>query len=71
MSKFFNFFLGTLLGGFLGATLALLLAPSPGEEIRLEMREWFQRLREELLQAAAQRRAELEEQLATLRSPRA
>lgn len=71
MSKFFNFFLGAVLGGFVGATLALLLAPSSGEEIRLEMRERVRRLQEELRQAAAQRRAELEEQLATLRSPRA
>lgn len=71
MGKFFKFFLGAVLGGFLGATLAVLLAPSSGEEIRLEMREWVQRLQEELRQAAAQRRAELEEQLAALRSPRA
>lgn len=71
MQKFFNFFLGALIGGFLGATLAILLAPSSGEELRLEMRERVQRLQDELRQAAAQRRAELEEQLAALRSPQA
>ncbi len=71
MRKFFNFFIGALLGGFLGATVALLLAPSSGEEIRMEMRERVRRLQDELRQAAAQRRAELEEQLAALRSPKA
>ncbi|RCK72488.1 MAG: hypothetical protein ANABAC_1836 [Anaerolineae bacterium] len=71
MRKFFNFFIGALLGGFLGATVALLLAPSSGEEIRMEMRERVRRLQDELRQAASQRRAELEEQLAALRSPKA
>lgn len=71
MQRFFYFFLGALLGGFLGATLALLLAPSSGEELRLKMRERVQRLQDELSQAAAQRRAELEQQLAALRSPKA
>ncbi|PWH18617.1 MAG: hypothetical protein DDG59_05660 [Anaerolineae bacterium] len=70
MRKFFNFFIGALIGGFLGATVALLLAPSSGEALRLELRERVQRLQEELRQAAAQRRAELEEQLAALRSPK-
>lgn len=71
MQKFLNFLIGALIGGFLGATLAILLAPSSGEELRLEMRERIQRLQDELRQAAAQRRAELEEQLAALRSSRA
>ncbi len=71
MQKFLNFLVGALIGGFLGATLAILLAPSSGEELRLEMRERIQRLQDELRQAAAQRRAELEEQLAALRSSRA
>ncbi len=69
MRKFFNFFLGALIGGFLGASVALLLAPTSGEELRLEMRERVQRLQDEVRQAAAQRRAELEQQLAALRSP--
>jgi gas vesicle protein len=71
MQKLINFFLGALIGGFLGATLALLLAPSSGEELRLEMQERVQRLQEELRQAAAERRAELEQQLAALRAPKA
>ncbi len=71
MQKFFNFFIGALIGGFLGASVALLLAPASGEELRLQMRERAQHLQDELRQAAAQRRAELEQQLAALRSPQA
>ncbi len=71
MQKFFNFFIGALVGGFLGASVALLLAPASGEELRLQMRERAQHLQDELRQAAAQRRAELEQQLAALRSPQA
>jgi gas vesicle protein len=70
MRRFINFFIGATIGGFLGALFALMLAPSSGEEIRLEMRERVARLQNELRQAAAQRRAELEEQLATLRAPK-
>jgi gas vesicle protein len=69
MRRFFNFFIGALLGGFAGAFLALLLAPSSGEEMRLEMRERINRLQSEIRQAAVQRRQELEEQLAALRAP--
>ena len=70
MRRFINFFIGATIGGFLGVLFALMLAPSSGEEIRLEMRERVARLQNELRQAAAQRRAELEEQLATLRAPK-
>jgi len=70
MRRFINFFIGATIGGFLGALFALMLAPSSVEEIRLEMRERVARLQNELRQAAAQRRAELEEQLATLRAPK-
>lgn len=69
MRRFFSFLIGAMVGGGLGALLALLLAPSSGEELRLEMRERVNRLQSELRQAAVQRRAELEEQLAALRSP--
>ncbi len=69
MRRFSNFFIGAIIGGFLGALLALLLAPSSGEEIRLEIRERLARLQNELRQAAAQRREELEKQLSTLRTP--
>lgn len=69
MKRFFSFIVGALMGGLVGAVLALLLAPAAGEELRAQMRLRGERLAEEVKKAAAARRAELEEQLAALRAP--
>jgi len=69
MKRFMAFMVGAIMGGLVGATLALLLAPSSGTELRTQMQERVEGLREEILAAAAERRAELEEQLADLRAP--
>lgn len=58
------------MGALVGATLAILFAPESGESIRLQISERAGRLRQDIMNAAAARRAELEEQLATLRSPK-
>jgi len=70
MRSLSNFLLGALIGGILGATIGLLLAPSSGEELRADMQAQAQRIRNEVEQAASQRRADLEAQLAALRAPR-
>jgi gas vesicle protein len=70
MQKFISFFTGAVIGGLVGVTLALLLAPYSGEQLRLQMQERTQRLQGEIKVAANARRAELERQLATMRSPR-
>jgi gas vesicle protein len=67
MKKFFSFFVGTVMGALVGATVALLLAPSSGETLRAQIQERFVALQDELVQAASERRAELEEYLASLR----
>jgi len=67
MKKFFSFLIGTVMGALVGATLALLLAPSSGETLRGQVQERFASLQEELTQAAADRRTELEEYLTSLR----
>ncbi|MFN2144025.1 MAG: YtxH domain-containing protein [Anaerolineales bacterium] len=67
MKKFFSFFIGTVMGALVGATLALLLAPESGETLRGQIQERFIALQEELAQAAADRRVELEEYLSSLR----
>ncbi|HEY5671675.1 MAG TPA: YtxH domain-containing protein [Anaerolineales bacterium] len=69
MRRFMAFMMGAIMGGLVGATLALLLAPSSGTELRTQMQERVEGLREEILAAAAERRTELEEQLAALRAP--
>lgn len=69
MNRFLSFFVGIVLGSLVGATIAVLLAPVSGEQMRLQMRDRAMSLQDEVKQAAATRRAELEQQLASLRSP--
>lgn len=70
MRKFLSFLVGTVMGALVGATLALLLAPSSGETLRGQIRERFEALQAELTEAANDKRAELEEYLGTLREPK-
>lgn len=70
MRKFFSFLMGTVMGALVGATVALLLAPESGVELRGSMRQRFMALQEELGEAAASRKIELEKQLANLRQPK-
>jgi len=67
MKKFLSFFVGTVMGGLVGATLALLLAPSSGETLRGQIRERFAALQDELVQAANERKLELEAKLTNMR----
>jgi gas vesicle protein len=70
MRRFFSLLSGLFTGALVGATLAILLAPESGESIRGQLRERAGRLRQDVMDAAAARRAELEEQLSALRSPK-
>lgn len=69
MRKIFNFIVGMMMGGLVGATVALLLAPTSGNEIRAQIQEQSIRLRDEVKAVAEARRAELERELSTLRAP--
>ena len=69
MKRFMAFLMGAVMGGLVGATVAILLAPYSGEDLRMQMVDRTERLREDIRKAAMDRRAELEEQLATLRAP--
>ncbi len=69
MRKFFSFFMGLMMGGVVGATVALLLAPTSGEEMREQLQEQSIRLRDEVKAVAEARRAELERELSALRAP--
>jgi gas vesicle protein len=57
------------MGGLVGATLALLLTPASGEELRTKMQNQVNQIQAEVKSAAQSRRAELEEQLTNLRKP--
>lgn len=67
MRRFFSFLMGTLTGALVGATVALLLAPSSGEELQSRARERFVSLKDEVRQAYEARVAQLEAELETLR----
>ena len=69
MRRFFSFVLGTATGALIGATLAILMTPSSGEDLRSELRGRAQRFRDELQAAADQRRLELEHQLEMMKHP--
>ena len=70
MNRFLNFVSGAVLGAIVGATLALMLAPESGQALRDQVKGQFERIQSEAKQAAADRRLELERELAELRAPR-
>ena len=70
MRSMTRFLEGFVLGGLVGVVVALLFAPSSGEELRMQMQNEAVRIRSEVTEAARARRAELEDQLAAMRSPR-
>jgi gas vesicle protein len=66
----FGFMIGTFIGALVGSTIALLLAPDSGDELRGQLRERGQRFMGEIQHAADTRRIELKDRLDTLRAPR-
>jgi len=71
MRKMFGFLIGVFIGALVGSTIALLLAPESGDELRAQLRERGQNFMGEVRQAADARRIELKDRLDTLREPRA
>ena len=69
MNKIFSFLMGTFFGALIGATIAILMAPSSGLELRGQLQERSIQLRDEIKQVAQERRAELERELENLRAP--
>lgn len=69
MSKTTNFLEGFILGGLVGVVVALMFAPSSGNELIQRLQGEAERIRSEVGRAAAERRSELEQQLAALRTP--
>ena len=70
MKTAMNFLMGVILGSLFGAVLALLFAPSSGKELIDRIQNEVERVRSDVRKAASDRRVELEQQLAVLRSPR-
>jgi gas vesicle protein len=69
MHRIQKFMLGAMLGGIAGVVAAMLLAPSSGNQIRGDITAYSENFKRQITQAAADRRAELEKELADLRAP--
>jgi gas vesicle protein len=70
MRRTLSFFIGATIGGLVGATLALLFAPSSGEELRVQIGDRTQTFAADIRQAANTKRIELQERLEVLRAPK-
>lgn len=70
MRKMFGFLIGVFVGGLVGSTIALLLTPESGDELRSELRERGQNFMGEIRQAADTRRIELKDRLESMRAPK-
>jgi len=69
MRQIFGFFVGICTGWLVGGGIALLLAPSTGEDLRSQIQGRATGLVDEVKAAAESRRAVLEQRLAMLRAP--
>ena len=70
MRRMFGFLIGITVGGLVGSTIALLLAPDSGEDLRLQLRQRGQNFYNDVRHAADERRIELRQRLETMRAPR-
>jgi len=70
MRRMFGFLIGIVVGGLVGSTIALLLAPESGEVLRSQLRDRGQNFFNEVRHAADERKIELRQKLDELRAPR-
>ena len=69
MAKFANFVLGILAGSLVAGVIGTLLAPSSGNELRSQAKDYVRNVQDEVKQARSLRREEMEKQLTELRKP--
>ncbi len=70
MRRMFGFLIGIFVGALVGSTVALLMAPESGENLRGKLRERGQSFMTDVQHAADSRKIELRSRLETLREPR-
>ena len=70
MRRMFGFLIGITVGGLVGSTIALLMAPESGEDLRMQLRERGQNFFSDIRHAADERRIELRQRLEVMRAPR-
>jgi gas vesicle protein len=70
MKRMFGFMIGIFVGSLVGSTIALLMAPESGEQLRGMIRARGENFFNEVRHAADERRIELRHKLEELRAPR-
>jgi len=70
MRRIFGFLIGVIVGGLVGGTIALLLAPESGDELRAEIRSRGDNFFSDVRHAADERKIELRQKLDAMRAPR-
>lgn len=70
MRRMFGFLIGVTVGGLVGSTIALLMAPESGEALRSQLRVRGQNFFHEVRHAADERKIELRQRLEDMRLPR-
>ena len=70
MRRMFGFLIGIFVGALVGSTVALLMAPESGENLRGKLRERGQSFMTDVQHAADSRKIELRGRLESLRAPR-
>jgi gas vesicle protein len=69
MNRIAAFLFGLLLGGLVGGTTGLLLAPDRGEEFRKRISNYAEQVAADVRLSAAQKQAEMERELDIRRHP--
>jgi len=70
MRRMFGFLIGIAVGGLVGSTIALLMAPEAGDDLRHQLRERGQNFFSDVRHAADERKIELRHRLDAMRAPR-
>jgi len=70
MKRMFGFLIGIVVGGLVGSTIALLLAPESGDVLRSQIRSRGENFFNDVRHAADERKIELRQKLDSLRAPR-
>ncbi len=70
MRSMFGFLIGVFVGALVGSTVALLLTPESGEQLRDELRSRGVTFVSDVRHAADTRRIELQDRLESLRAPK-
>ncbi|MBI3363128.1 MAG: YtxH domain-containing protein [Chloroflexi bacterium] len=68
--KIMSFLAGAFAGAVVGATAALLLAPTSGEHVREQARERYETLIADARRAAEEKQEQLKAQLEALKAPK-